>query len=233
MSRLRATLRADVTLQLRNGFYAATGFVAAVWATILLQIPAFDWRWLLPPMAVGNLLLNTFYFMGALVLLEKSEGTIAALVVTPLRIGEYLAAKVATLAALALAETLLIIALATGGRFNMPLLLLGAGLAATIYCLVGFVAVARYDSINTFLLPSGVYAGLLWLPLLAYMAQWRHWLLYLHPMMGPLVLVEGAFRPLALWEGLYCTLASSLWVAACFVASQRAFRRWLMVSGSA
>ena len=28
------------------------------------------------------------------------------------------------------------------------------------------MAVARYDSINTFLLPSGAYAALLWLPLL-------------------------------------------------------------------
>lgn len=231
MSRLRATLRADVTLQLRNGFYAATAVVGAFWAAILLQAPAFDWRWLLPPMVVGNLLLNTFYFMGALVLLEKSEGTIAALAVTPLRSGEYLAAKVATLAALALAETLLIVALATGGRFNLPLLLLGAGLAAAIYCLAGFVAVARYDSINTFLLPSGLYAGLLWLPLLAYMAQWRHWLLYLHPLMGPLVLVAGAFRPLALWEGLYGVIASGLWVALFFMSSQQAFRRWLLVRG--
>jgi fluoroquinolone transport system permease protein len=228
MSRLRATLLADATLQLRNGFYAATAFVGAVWAAILLQAPPFDWRWLLPPLAVGNLLLSTFYFMGALVLLEKDEGTLTALVVTPLRIGEYLLSKVATLTALALAETLLIVALATGGRFDLPPLLLGTALAAALYCLAGFVAVARYDSINTFLLPSGAYVALLWLPLPAYMAQWRHWSLYLHPLMAPMVLVEGAFRPLATWEALYGVGAAAVWLALFFVAGRRAFRRWLV-----
>jgi fluoroquinolone transport system permease protein len=228
MSRLRATLRADVTLQLRNGFYAATGFVAAVWAAILLQSPAFDWSWLLPPLALGNLLLNTFYFMGALVLLEKGEGTITALVVTPLRIGEYLLSKVATLSTLAMVETLLIVALASGGRFSPAPLLLGVALAGALFCLAGFVAVARHDSINTFLLPSGAYAALLWLPLLAYVAQWRPWPLFLHPLMPPLVLVEGAFRPLALWEALYGLGSSALWLALFFVASRRAFRRWLL-----
>jgi hypothetical protein len=126
---------------------------------------AFELRWLLPPMVVGNLLISTFSFIGGLVLLEKGEGTLTAQVITPLRIGEYLAAKIATLTALALAETLVLVLLIAGWRFDALLLILGVILAAAIYCLAGFITVVRYAAINEYLLPSGGYIAVLWLPL--------------------------------------------------------------------
>src|SRR5258705_5397588 len=113
-------------------------------------------------MVVGNLLIGTFSFIGGLVLLERGEGTLTAQVVTPLRIGEYLTAKVVTLTALALAETLVVVLVIAGWRFNALLLIAGAALAAALYCLAGFIAVARYTAINEYLLPSGAYITILW-----------------------------------------------------------------------
>ena len=228
MQRLFATIRCDMVLQLRNGFYAATIFVTVVWALILMQAGAFDLRWLIPPMVVGNLLIGTFSFIGGLVLLERGEGTLTAQVVTPLRIAEYLAAKVVTLTALALAETLVVVAIIAGWRFNAALLLAGTALAAAIYCLAGFIAVARYQAINEYLLPSGLYIIVLWLPLLAYMAQWRLWPLYLHPLSAPLVLIEAALGQATFWQVLYGLAASALWIALLYLWSRRSFRRWIV-----
>ncbi|MBR9990063.1 MAG: ABC transporter permease, partial [Gemmatimonadetes bacterium] len=76
MRRLRATLLCDVRLQLRNGFYYATAFMLLVWALILAWLPAADLRWILPPLVLGNLVINTFYFLAALVLLEHDEGSL-------------------------------------------------------------------------------------------------------------------------------------------------------------
>lgn len=231
MNRLLTLIRWDVTLQIRNGFYLATAFVTVVWALILAQAGALDLRWLLPPMLVGNLLLGTFYFIGGLVLLERSEGTLTAQVVTPLRIGEYLAAKVATLTALAMAETLVLTLFLAGGRFNV--LLLGAGviLSAALYCLAGFIAVARYTAINEYLLPSGLIVALLWLPLVADLAQWHSDLLYLHPLSAPLVLIDAALGPASPEQVLYGLGYSALWIALLALGSHRAFRRWLIVRG--
>ena len=228
MSRLLTSIRCDITLQIRNGFYAATLFITIFWSLLMLRAGGLDLRWLLPPMVIGNLLIGTFFFIGALVLLEKDEGTLTALVVTPLRFGEYLSAKLITLSGLALAETLILVPVIAGWRFDALLLVVGVSLAAALYGLFGFIAVARYSAINEYLLPSGVYITGLWIPLLAYMAQWRPWLLYLHPMAAPLTLVEAAFSSAPPWRVVYGLAYSALWIALLWFWSGRAFRRWVI-----
>lgn len=98
LARLRAAAAADVRLQLRNGFYAAAAFVAVCLVLLLGPLSADTVALLLPPLVLLNLQVNTFYFIGGLVLLERAEGSLEALTVTPLRPWEYLSAKVATLA---------------------------------------------------------------------------------------------------------------------------------------
>jgi fluoroquinolone transport system permease protein len=231
MTRLLTMIRWDVTLQVRNGFYLATAFVTVVWAFILGQAGGLDLRWLLPALLVGNLLLGTFYFIGGLVLLERGEGTLIAQVVTPLRIGEYLTAKVITLTALALVETLVLVPLLIGWDFNLVLLGAGVALAGVLYCLAGFIAVARYTAINEYLLPSGAVVALLWVPLLADLAGWRPALLYLHPMSAPLVLIRAALGPALPEQVLYGLGYAGLWIVLLAWGSRRAFRRWMIVRG--
>lgn len=213
MSRLLASIRCDLTLQMRNGFYAATAVVGGFWALLLLQASALDLRWLLPPLLLGNLLIGTFYFIAAQVLLERAEATLAAQAVTPLRVGEYLLSKVLTLSALALAETLVLTPLLAGWRFSLGPLLAGALLGGAIYCLCGVLAVLRFRSISEFLLPSGLCVALLWLPLLAYATEWRPWPLLLHPLSPPLALLEAAFVPAPPARLLYGLGGSALWLA--------------------
>src|SRR5436305_5271778 len=80
MHRLLATIRCDLRLQQRNGFYYATAFVVAVYALGLSQLHASGARLnlagLLPAVVLNNLMITSFYFIGALVLLEKTEGTL-------------------------------------------------------------------------------------------------------------------------------------------------------------
>jgi len=228
MKRLISTIGCDLRLQFRNGFYAATVFVTILWALILLQTGSFDMRWLLPPLVIGNLMVGTFSFIGGLVLLERGEGSLIAQVVTPLRISEYLTSKVVTLTILALVETLVIVILMAGWHFNAFLLIIGAVLTGAIYCLAGFIAVARYDSINEYLLPSGMYIALLWMPLIAYIGQWRPWILYLHPLFAPLLLVEASFTTITPWQIVYGFGYSLAWVILLSLASRLAFRRWII-----
>ena len=228
MRRLLATVRWDVTLQVRNGFYAATAFVGGFWALLLLQVGALDLRWLLPPMLLGNLLIGTFYFIGAQVLLERSEATLAAQAVTPLRLGEYLASKTLTLSALALAETMVLAPLLAGWRFNAALLAAGVLVGGVIYCLCGFIAAVRYPAVSEYLLPSAVYVTLLWLPLLTWMVGWQPWVVLLHPLSAPLVLIEAAFAPAPPGALLYGFGYAALWIALLWVWSHRAARRWLL-----
>ncbi len=228
VKRMLATLVLDLRLQWRNGFYYASAFVLTVLILLLRWLPNLDWGWVLPVFVLGNMLLNGFYFIGGLVLLEKGEGTLEAQVVTPLRDGEYLASKVLSLALLSTVENGLVMVLLYGPRFALLPALLGIVTASVLYSLAGFVAVARYDSINEYLLPSMGYTLLLFLPLLDYLGIWSSPIFYLHPLQASLTLLTGAFQPLAGWQWLYGVLYAALWIGLMGWLSRRAFARFVV-----
>lgn len=230
MKRFLATLRCDLTIQFRNGFFAVSALLAVIWIVLLRQVPFgdVDIGTLIPPVLVQHLLVTTFYFVGGLVLLEKGEGTLAGLVVTPLHDAEYLLAKVVSLTLLTVLESLLIIVAVYGTRFQLLPLLGGMLLLGSFYTLCGFVAIARYDSINEYLLPSVAVVSLLMLPLAGYFGMWNSPLLYAHPVQPMLTLMRAAFVPATAWEIAYGIVGSLGWVTASFVLAQRRFHRFVV-----
>ena len=228
MHRLAATARLDLHLQMRNGFYYAVAFVLVCWLLVLTRLPPIDWGYILPAVVFGNLVMVNFYFVAGLVLLEKGEGTLEAQVVTPLADWEYLASKTLTLAALSVVEQVIIVWTAYGGGFAAGPLVAGVVLAGVLYTLTGFFLVARYRSINEFMFPSVVFTTVISLPLLHYFGVWDTPLLYLHPFTAPLVLLGGAFGPLAPWEWAYGVLYSSAWAGLLLLAGRRAFDRFIV-----
>ena len=228
MQRLAATVRLDLRLQLRNGFYYAVAFVLVCWFVVLTRLPPIDWGYVLPAVVFGNLVMVNFFFVGGLVLLEKAEGTLEAQVVTPLADWEYLVSKTGTLAVLSVAEQLVIVWSAHGAGFAVGPLVAGTVLAGVLYTLTGFVLVARYRSINEFLFPASLFTVVLSLPMLHYFGVWDTALLYLHPFTAPLVLLAGAFRPLPPWQWVYGVLYSAAWAGLLLVASRRAFDRFIV-----
>ena len=228
MQRLAATITLDLQLQWKNGFYYAVGFVLLCWLVVLTQLPEIDWGYVLPAIVFGNLVMVNFYFMAGLVLLEKGEGTLEAQVVTPLADWEHLVSKTVTLAALSLVEQFVIVGSAYGLGFGVGALIAGVALAAILYTLAGFILVARYDSINEYLFPSVFYLTVLSLPLLHYFEIWNTWLMYLHPLQAPLVLLKAAFGPIEPWQWAYGVLYSILWSAVLLHVNRRVFDRFII-----
>ena len=233
MKRLLATMGCDVRLQLRNGFYWAVGFLLVSFGVVITQLPDFDWGPIVPPLLFSNLAIATFMFMAALVLLERGEGTLEAQVVTPLRTGEYLISKVVTLTGLSMIECTAIVVLTCGREFHPLPLIVGTVLASAIYCLAGFVAVARYDSINEFLFPSMLWITVMSLPIVHYAGLWNNPLIYLHPLQASLVLLKGTVSPLAPWEWLYGVLYSGLWIVLLHAWGRRTFQRFVVATAGA
>jgi fluoroquinolone transport system permease protein len=228
MKRLVATVKTEFQLQFRNGFYYAAAFVAVLMVIGLLQIPAQSRSLLLPVMMLQNLMINTFYFTGGLVLLEKGQGTLEAQVVTPLRTWEYLAAKVITLGVLSLLESMVIVVLGYGFGFDVLPMAAGIMLMAACLTLFGFVVVARYDSINEYLLPSVLYLFVFSIPIVDYFDVMESWLFYLHPLQGPLLLLKSAFLPVQPWQIGYGVLSAGIWVSLIYLWSKRSFYRFIV-----
>lgn len=228
MRRVLSSLHWETTLQHRHGFYYVSALVVAIMAGLLTQLPAAAIPTLMPGFFVNALFITTFYFLAAIVLLEKGERTLEGLVVTPLRPGEYLTVKVAALVTLALIENLLILVLGYGLDFNPLWLVAGLMGMAIIYSLVGFIAVARFDSINEFILPSIGVMLLLALPVIDHFGLWRSAVWYLHPVQPSLLLLRAAFSPLAAWQIGYGLLGSIFWCLFIFWWARRIFTRFIV-----
>lgn len=234
MRRLAATLWLDLRLQQKNGFYYAVGFLLACWFIVLSQLPDVDWRYVMPPLVFGNLATVNFYFIAGLVLLEKGEGTLEAQIVTPLLDWEYLASKTVTLVALSLVEQFVIAVSAVGLGFGLVTFAVGVALAGALYTLTGFVLAVRYGSINEYLFPSVLYLLALSVPMVYYFELSTSWLLLVHPLTAPLLLLKAAFVPIPSWQWAYGVGYSLLWIALLVQLDRWGFDRFIVArEGSA
>ena len=231
MRRLVATMRRDVILQARYGLYAVSVLVVAALGALLMALPsptpemAVTW---VPVFVTGNLIVTTFFFMAASVLLERDEGTITATVITPLRDLEYLASKTATLAMLGLLENGAIVLYVFGwprgpARFAGAVLLLGG-----VYGLLGFVSVVRYASINRWLMPSVVWIILLLAPLLSHFGMLDGRVLLWHPVEPAMALLRASYGPVSEATAAYGWIGATGWVVVAAALARRRFARWVI-----
>ena len=223
-----STVLLDLKMQARYGFYYASVLTAVIMIILLKLLPVKDMGFLIPVFLVGNLVLNTFYFVAGMVLFEKGEGTIQALAVTPLSVREYLASKAVTLTLLALVENFAIILFTYGRDFNLLPVLAGTVFMSVIYVLAGFVVVAKYNSISDYIMPSVIYVTALQLPLIDYLGIFRSPLFYVFPAQAPLVLMGSAFGPADAWQIAYGVGYSLVCIYVAYVLASRAFRKYIV-----
>ena len=133
MSRLIATLRLDAQLQARNKIYLiiAVAALGLAFALRALFTPG-QLHFFMPLVALSGVTLTTYFLVGILLLLERSEGTLDVVLVSPLRPAEYLGSKLLTLTALAIVESGLIAGIAYGLGFSFPWLVLAVLLWSSI-----------------------------------------------------------------------------------------------------
>jgi fluoroquinolone transport system permease protein len=230
MTRIYSTLYWSVIQQARNGFYFATLFVALIWLALLLPLAAVAGP-AQPLLIVGFAALNPtitcFYFVGALVLLAKGEGSLGALAVTPLRPGEYLAVQALLLATLATLETLVILVPVFGPGFG-PTLVVGLLLLGALYTLIGYAAAVRYDSLNAYLLPSMLVVVLLLLPLLELIGLLSSPLFWLHPAQPALFLLRSGVEPVAVWQVTLAAVLAVVWLVPAYLLARWAHRKAML-----
>ena len=200
MRALVTALRWDIVLQARNGFSWASAFVVLLVGGLLLAVPEAaraNSGWV-PAILVVNLQITTFFFVAGLMLLERDEGTLTALSVSPLTPAGYLATRTISLTILAAVETIALVLIAFHPGRSWLLVLAGTMALGVIYTGLGAAIATRYASINAFLLPASLVVTLLLLPLLAHVGFAPRSLFLLHPIEPPLTLIRAAYAPAGL-----------------------------------
>lgn len=229
MSRLIATLRLDARLQARNRVYPIVAIAAAALAGALRALfTAEQLHVFMPLVALSGVSLTTLFLIGVLLLLERGEGTLDVVLVSPLRPAEYLASKLLTVTGLALVESLLIVAVAYGPAFAPGWLLPAVALRAGLVGAIGVALGVRYRSITDFLFPAIAVTLLVDLPVLWYLGLWSSPLFYLWASLPSLLLAKAAFLPVASCELLYAGIYGCAALVAALVWAFRSLDRFVV-----
>lgn len=222
MTRLASALRLEVTLQVRQRFLHAAVFSGLIWLAVLLPMPQRLRPVAEPYILLGDLAIIGFFFVGGIVFFEKQERTLGAVISTPLRFWEYLAAKLAVLLGITLFVSIIVVTAAHGFAYHLAPLLTGVVLATLLMLLVGFITSLPFASVSDWFLAATIpLAVMLALPVLHYSGVWPNPIMYLIPTQGPLLLLGTAFDQVTLapWQIAYALvypvvcLAGLCWLA--------------------
>jgi fluoroquinolone transport system permease protein len=229
VTRLAAALRLELVLQVRQRFLHAAVFSGVMWLALLLPMPATLRVVAEPYVLQGDVFIIGFFFIGGAVFFEKQERTLSAIISTPLRFWEYLAAKLGLLVTLSVAVALFVVTVAHGFAYDLLPLLGGVALGTQLMLLVGFITSLPFASVSDWFMPSVIPIAVMNLPLLHYSGLWEHPALYVVPTHGPLLLLGAAFDQVVLrpWQVAYALAYPTACAALLCWAARAAFDRFV------
>ncbi|MFC1618823.1 hypothetical protein ACFL45_02655 [Candidatus Neomarinimicrobiota bacterium] len=230
LPRFTAAFRNDLRLQFRHGFYYVYLVLAILYVIILRVLPDSARDLLLPLVIFTDPAIAGFYFIGAIVLLERADGTQQALFITPLRVRDYLLSKVMSLTTLAVATSMAIALFAIGPTFNILALFIGSTLTSVLFVSLGLAFVSRFKVLNIYLFSAGLAVAMLSLPLLGFLNIFDSVLLWLFPTQPCLVVIAMAFRPevYPLWERILSLVLLLAWIAGAWLWASRWYPRYVL-----
>lgn len=140
----------DIRLQIKYGFYFLYAFLTALYVFIILSLPE-NWKnnvttlfIFSDPAAMG------LFFMGAIVLLEKSQKLPYSFAISPITATEYVCSKILSLGFISLIVALFLAILSN--HHNIFIVLLGTALGSFIFTLIGIIVSTKIKSLNQFIL---------------------------------------------------------------------------------
>lgn len=176
----KALLMGDIRFQLKYGFYLVYLVFSVLYIGLLFALPE-SWR-----KTAGILMIFTdpaamgLFFMGAIVLFEKSERVLNSIAVSPVRSIEYVLSK---LFSIAIISTLVAVVIGACGGFVSDYVgfVFSVFVCSCIFSAVGLICAAKVESLNKFIILTIPAELLINTPAIVYLLGYKKdWLLF-HP----------------------------------------------------
>jgi fluoroquinolone transport system permease protein len=233
VNRLASAVRIELTLQIRQRFLHAAVFSGLIWLAVLLPMSRGLRLVAEPYILLGDTCIIGFFFIAGTVFFEKQERTLGALISTPLRFWEYLAAKLTVLLLVSLFVAVVVATIVHGVGYRPALLVAGVVLGTLLMLLVGFTSSLPFASVSDWFLAATIPLAVMNLPVLHYSGVWPTPLLYLIPTQGPLLLLGAAFDQVTLtpWQAAYAVVYPAVCLAGLSWAAKAVFGRYVIARG--
>lgn len=178
--RIQALLVGDIRFQWKYGFYFLYLVFTLLYIFFLQVLPP-SWKdtaslglVFSDPAAIG------LFFMGAIILLEKSENTLQSIAISPVRPVEYILAK---MGALSLLSTLVGFCIRLSAiRIERPVLFfLGVFVGSGLFSAIGILVATKAKTLNQFIVLTIPLELVINLPAFLYLFGWKYPIMLLHP----------------------------------------------------
>jgi fluoroquinolone transport system permease protein len=200
--RLLHAVWADIRFQFKQGFYLVYVLITVMYLIILSFLSEDILSVGLPLVVFSDPSVLGLFFIGGIILLEKMQGILSVLVVSPLRTIEYILSKVISLAFVSVLAAFAITGFSNYGSVNWLLVFLSTVLTSAIFTLCGIMITAGCNTVNQYMIKTGPYMLLLVLPCFSLIGFPYSDLFTIIPSVAALRLMLGAYTGIPLFEAV-------------------------------
>lgn len=171
----------DIKFQFKYGFYLVYFIITMVYIGVVYALPPSLRQTASAVITFSDPAALGLFFMGAIVLFEKSERVLNSLFISPLKIDEYIFSKVFSLGLISTLVGIVITIITSYKNANILSLVIGLMLGSILFSLAGLIVATKVNSLNGFmigLIPIGTFLSMP--PFLLFFGV-NHPLLNLHP----------------------------------------------------
>ena len=221
-------IKGDMMFQWKYGFYGLYFLLIIIYLVIfsffsgdvkntIVSICVYS-----DPAAMG------MFFMGALILLEKSQRITSSIAISPVTPEEYILGKVLSIGIISVFVG--IILMTQGGCANYLLCVIGLFTGSAFFSLCGIIVGAKIESLNQYILWTIPFEIVGFVPVILYRNGflWDNRLMILHPGCSVMQLLEGNQE-----MALLSIISVIVWLIFLFWIADLSVRKMFRISGGA
>ena len=223
MKRLISAIKWDIHFQMKYGLYTAGAVLTLVWIGVLSLFSGQAIGLAVPIILLSDVSTMGLLFIGSIIFFERGQGSLAAVVTTPLKTKEYIVSKVVSLTLFITVYSLILAFITSwlkGQALNPLILIVAILLIAVEYTLIGFYLSTFFKKFTDFLLPMGLVFAIMNLPLFTMFdipaLEAFNKLFYIMPSMGFVKLLLGLYTPPSGLDVMYALVFNGLVIVILF-----------------
>ncbi len=225
--RIKNLICSEFRFLLKYGIIALYGIFTAVYLCLIAAIPHSVKEITAAILVFTDPAAMGLFFMGAIVLLEKSQRVESSLCVSPIKISEYIFAKIMPLMVVGTVVSLIICLFA--GMKNVPIILIGVALSSILFSMCGLFVGSKIQTLNSFLIATVPLEMILFLPAILYLFGFlksEFWII--HPGVAAIKLIYGHDK---YWYMAFLLLI--IWLIPAYIMCKKAVAKSFSMMGGA
>lgn len=230
MRRFFIQLKQDIIFQARHGFYYVYIVLCILYIFILRLLPQEAKEFALPLVVLSDPAVAGFFFLGGVILLERGQRILESLFVTPLRLFEYILAKVLAFTFLGLMTSLIIIISATGFNVSFAPVIISIVLSSILFTLLGFPLAAYAKTVNHYFIIGGFLMVPFWIPLIEYFGIIRSPLFMVFPFSSCLILLKAGFKQVSIVQQVIAIVILLFWIGIAAFWAYKWFYKYIILN---